>query len=69
MGLPMTGIAKRDEILFRVITQVTAFLDVMNLEISRRSALLASPTIAFKDLVAQFSIGILVESESRMLGT
>ena len=54
----VTTIAKRNEVLFRVVTRVTAELLVVNLKLLHRSAGLAPPPIPLKDLVAQLLIGI-----------
>jgi hypothetical protein len=37
----------------------------MNLEILRRSAVLASPAVALQDLFAKFVVSLLIESKAR----
>jgi hypothetical protein len=52
MDLSMTCAAKSDEILLNVTSQSASRLHVMNLEIFRRSASLASPAVAFENRLA-----------------
>jgi hypothetical protein len=48
----MTCAAKSDEILLNITSQSASRLHVMNLEIFRRSASLASPAVAFENRLA-----------------
>ena len=48
----VTTIAKRNEVLFRVVTRVTAELLVVNLKLLHRSAGLAPPPIPLKNPLA-----------------
>ena len=59
----MARTAKGDEILFPIASQKAARLPMMDLQILGTSALLASPAIAFEDLLAKLSIGIRVQSK------
>jgi len=56
----MTHTAKSYEIFFHIASQMTSPLDVMDLEIFRTSASLASPAIAVEYLLAKPLIGIPV---------
>ncbi len=62
----MTHTAKSYEIFFHVASQTTPLLDVMDLEIFRTSASMASPAIAVEYLLAKPLIGIPVEANSRI---
>jgi hypothetical protein len=59
----MACTAKSDEIFFHVTSQSASRLNVMDLEIFRRSASLASPAVAFEHPLAKHAIGIPVQSE------
>ena len=48
----VTGIAKCNQVFFRVIARVTAELLVVNLKVLHGSTGLAPPSIPFQDLVA-----------------
>jgi hypothetical protein len=63
MDVPMAGTAKSDEILLDVVSESASRLNVMDLEIFRRSTSLASPAVAFEHLLAKHAIGIPVQSE------
>jgi hypothetical protein len=52
MDLSMAGTAKSDEILFHVVSTSASRLHMMDLQIFRRSASLASPAIAFEHPLA-----------------
>ena len=56
----MTYTAKSYEIFFHIASQTTSLLDVMDLEIFRTSASLASPAITLEHLPAEQLIGIPV---------
>jgi hypothetical protein len=58
MDFSMTHTAKSYEIFFHIASQTTSLLDVMDLEIFRTSASLASPAIAMEYLLAKALIGI-----------
>jgi hypothetical protein len=60
MNFSMTDTAKGDEIFFHVSSQLAARLDVMDLEIFRTSATLASPAITVEYLLTKPLIGIPV---------
>ena len=60
MDFSMTYTAKSYEIFFHIASQMTSLLDVMDLEIFRTSASLASPAIAVEYLLAKPLIGIPV---------
>lgn len=47
-----------DQVPFRIIAQVTAELDVVDLELLHTPAVLTPPVIPIKNLTAQFLIGI-----------
>lgn len=49
--------AERNQILFRIITQVATEFFVVSLKIRHSTARLASPAIATQDLLAQSLIG------------
>jgi hypothetical protein len=53
MDFSMTHTAKSYEIFFHIASQTTSLLDVMDLEILRTSASLASPAIAVEYLLAK----------------
>jgi hypothetical protein len=55
MDFSMTHTAKSYEIFFHIASQTTSLLDVMDLEIFRTSASLASPAIAVEYLLFQFA--------------
>ena len=48
--------AERDQVLNRVLSDVTSSANMMNVEIGQTSALLAPPPIALKDLSPKFAI-------------
>jgi len=56
----MTHTAKGYEIFFHIAPQKASRLHVMDLEISRTSASLASPAVALEHLLAKRVIGIPV---------
>jgi hypothetical protein len=60
MDFSMTHTAKSYEIFFHIASQTTSLLDVMDLEIFRTSAPLASPPIALEHLLTGRAIGIPV---------
>ena len=60
----MAGTAKSDEIFFHIASQSASRLDMMDLEIFRTSASLASPAIALEHLLAKPPIGIPVQAKS-----
>jgi hypothetical protein len=64
MDSPMACTANCNEIFFHIASQTTSLLHVMNLQIFRTSASLASPTIAVEYLVANPLIGIPVQADS-----
>jgi len=62
----MAGMAKSDEIFFRIASQQASRLPMMNLEILGRSASLASPTVAFEYLSPKPLIRIPIQSKARL---
>ena len=62
----MAYIAKGDEIFFHIASRTTSLLDVMDLEIFRTSASLASPAIAFEYLLPEVPIIIVVQAKLRI---
>jgi hypothetical protein len=66
MDLPVACTAKCDEILFHIASQTTSLVDVMDLEIFRTSASLASPAIAVEHLLAKPVIGIQIQAKPRI---
>jgi hypothetical protein len=60
MDFSMTHTAKSYEIFFHIASQTTSLLNVMDLEIFRTSASLASPAIAVEYLLAQPAIRVPV---------
>ena len=60
MDVSMTHTAKSYEIFFHIASHTTSLLDVMDLEIFRTSASLASPAIALEYLLGKSLIGIPV---------
>jgi len=66
MYIPMAVDAKRYQVLLDVTAATTAELSVMNLEIGHRSAILTSPAVTLQHLTMQLSIGIRIESQSRL---
>jgi hypothetical protein len=63
MNFSMAYAAKGDEIFFHIASQTTSLLEVMDLEIFRISASLASPAIAVEYLLAKRAIGIPVQAK------
>jgi hypothetical protein len=60
--------AKCDEILFRVAAESTPEFDVMNFKVGPRATGLALPSVATKDLQAQFAVSVAAQLDSRTLG-
>ena len=67
--IPMTAGTKCYQIFESVVSQSTPRLDVMNLEILRRSTVLASPAVPLQDLFAKFVVGLSFQSKARSLST
>jgi len=67
--IPVTAGAKCYQIFEGVVSQSTPRLDVMNVEILRRSAVLASPAVALEDLFAKFVVSLAIQSKARSLLT
>jgi hypothetical protein len=63
--LPMAGTAKSDEVFFHITSQMASRLPMMDLEISRTSASLASPAVACEHLLAKLLVRIPVQSNPR----
>jgi hypothetical protein len=66
MNFSMAYAAKGDEIFFHIASQTTSLVDVMDLEIFRTSASLASPAIAVEHLLAKPVIGIQIQAKPRI---
>jgi hypothetical protein len=58
--------ADRNQILLGIVTHPTAWLDVVHLKLGDGAAKLAVSRVAIQHVPAQFSIGFLVESQSRV---
>ncbi len=65
----MTRGAQCNQVPFRVGSQSAPRSDVMNLEVLRRSAVLALPAVAFQNLFAKFVVSLPIESKARSLLT
>ena len=64
MHIPMTADAKCYQVFESVVSQSAPRLDVMNLEILRRSAVLASPAVSLQNLFAKFIVGLPIQSKA-----
>jgi hypothetical protein len=62
----MANVAQRDEIFFHIASQTTSLVDVMDLEIFRTSASLASPAIALEHLLTKPPIRIQIQAKPRI---
>jgi hypothetical protein len=62
VDLPMTSVAKSNEIFFDISSKTATRLPMMDLQILGASALLASPAIAPKHLAAKPAVGISVQT-------
>ena len=56
--------AEGDQIFLSVAPQPALRLDVVNLEVSRTAAPLATPGVSLQHLLAQLTIGLWVEPEA-----
>jgi len=56
MSRSVTARAERNEVLFGIISHSAAGTDVVDLKISRRTAILAAPPIAREHLAAKLAI-------------
>ena len=63
MDPPMACTANCNEIFFHIASQSATRLPMMNLEVFRISASLASPAIAFEHSLAQLSIEVPVQAK------
>lgn len=61
MSRVVTVRAEREEILFGVVSQPAARLDVVHLKILRCAAILAAPSIAREHLAGEFAIRVGVK--------
>jgi len=59
----MTPGAEGDEVLFGIVAQSAALIDVVDLEVGRTAAGLAAPAIALQHLLAKSTVGLGVEAE------
>jgi hypothetical protein len=64
----VTSPAKRNQVFFRIIAQVTAEFLVVDLQLMPCPTGLAPLSTSFKDLPAQLPVGIGVQSQGRWLG-
>jgi len=62
--IPMTADAKCYQIFESVVSQPAPGLNVMNLEILRRSAVLASPAVPLEDLFSKLVVSLPIESKA-----
>jgi len=66
MDSPMTCTAKGDEILFHIASQKTAGPPMMDFEMVRTPASLASPAIALEHLLAKPLVRLGIQSQPRL---
>jgi hypothetical protein len=64
MDLSVTPSAQRDQIHFGIITEPTARLNMMNLEFTPGSAMLAAPPISLQYFFPQFVVRDGIQPES-----
>jgi hypothetical protein len=64
MGAGVTDRAKRDQVRFRVISQMTPKFLVVNLQVRHRSAGLTPPAIATQYLLPELLVGRSIESQA-----
>ena len=67
--IPVTAGAKCYQIFESIVSQSAPGLNVMNLEILRRSAVLAPPAVSLEDLFAKFAVSLSIESKAPSLLT
>ena len=67
MGLLMTRCAEDDQILGRVISTSAPPLNMMDLEILRPPARLATPTVSLEDFPAELAISFWVKAQTGSL--
>lgn len=53
----MTANAQRNEIGFGIVSELAAWVDMVNLKVSKTSTIPAPPSIPLEHLAPQFSIG------------
>ncbi len=63
MGIPVTGGAKGNQVLFGIIAKSASGVDVVDLEVDRTAAVLAAAAIPLQHLLAQLTIGLRVEAK------
>ena len=63
MQLLVTPGTESDQVLFGIVSQPAAQVDVVDLEVGAPAAVLAAPAIALQHLLAQLTIGLRVEPE------
>ena len=66
MTLTMAICAKGDQIFGSIIAKRATRTNMVHLKLFRGTAILASPTIPFEDIVTKLVIGISVESKPRL---
>jgi hypothetical protein len=64
----MTPMAERDQVVGGVIAERASQVPVMGLEPVHRSAVLTSPSIPLKNLLAEKFVGIRIETNTRSFG-
>lgn len=64
MSGSVTICTKRNEILICIITELSARPNVVDLEISRRAAILAAPPVACEHLSGRLAIGVGFKAQS-----
>ncbi len=62
----MTTDAKRYQVFEGVVSQPASRLEMMNLEILRRSAVLAFPAVSLENLFAKFVVSLSIESKASL---
>ena len=63
MGILVTTSAEGDEVLLGVVAEVAAWVDVVDLEVGRAAAGLATPAVALQYLLAKSTVGLGVEAK------
>lgn len=58
----MTGVAERNQVLFRVISGATAKLLVVDLQIRHRTACLTAPQVPAQHLLPKVAIGLEIKA-------
>ncbi len=64
MGAGMTDCAKRNQVRFGVVSQMTPKFFIVNLQVRHRATRLTPPAIATQDLLREPLIGRSIESQT-----